>query len=303
VDVQQTSHRRRQKAQDTLRTANGREATTPRFGIIGMGHVGSALAAALGGRVDLVCYDRTDARPYPADDLAACAVVAICVDTPSNADGSCDLSNVIAAVEQVPNDRIWLRSTVAPGTTDELVARTGKHICHSPEYYGETPYPSLVWRNEPGDVPFLVVGGAPEARRELLDVIVPVFGPEKTYFQCPALEAELVKYMENAFLATKVTFVNEFAQICRRLGADWHLVREGWLLDPRVGRSHSAVFEPDGGFDGRCLPKDLQAIINAARAGGYEAELLAEVARSNERIRAANGVRASEGSPAQLAGS
>jgi UDP-glucose 6-dehydrogenase len=201
------------------------------------------------------------------------------------------VTNVVAAVERVPNDHIWLRSTVAPGTTDALAARTGKHICHSPEYFGETPYPSLTWRNEPGDVPFLIIGGAPAARAALLERIVPVFGPEKTYFQCPALEAELVKYMENAFLAAKVTFVNEFAQICRHLGADWHLVREGWLLDPRVGRSHSAVFEPVGGFDGRCLPKDLQAIIRAARAGGYEAELLAEVARSNERIRAGNVAR------------
>jgi nucleotide sugar dehydrogenase len=259
-----------------------------RFGIVGMGHVGSALAAALGGRVDLVCYDRTDNRDYPEGDFASCDLVAVCVDTPSADDGSCDVANVVAAVERVPNERIWLRSTVAPGTTDMLVAHTGKRICHSPEYYGETPYPSLMWRNEPGDVPFLVVGGEPEARAGLLDLIVPVFGPEKTYFQCPALEAEIIKYMENSFLATKVTFVNEFAQICRRLGADWHIVREGWLLDPRMGRSHSAVFEPDGGFDGRCLPKDLAAIIAAARAGGYEAELLAEVARSNDRIRAAN---------------
>jgi UDPglucose 6-dehydrogenase len=259
-----------------------------RFGIVGMGHVGSALAAALGGRVDLVCYDRSDARAYPDDDFASCDLVAVCVDTPPGPDGTCDVTNVVAAVDRVPNERIWLRSTIAPGTTDMLVARTGKLICHSPEYYGETPYPSLVWRNEPGDVPFLVIGGEPAARSELLDLIVPVFGPEKTYFQCPALEAELIKYMENAYLATKVTFVNEFAQICRRLGADWHLVREGWLLDPRVGRSHSAVFEPDGGFDGRCLPKDLAAIVAAARAGGYEAELLAEVARSNERIRASN---------------
>lgn len=268
-----------------------------RIGIVGMGHVGSALAAALGGRVDLVCYDAKTSPTYPDGHLASCDVVAICVDTPSNPDGSCDVSNVIAATERVPNDRIWLRSTVAPGTTDALVERTGKRICHSPEYYGETSYPSLIWRNEPGDVPFLVVGGAPEARRELLDLLIPIFGPEKTYFQCPALEAELVKYMENAFLATKVTFVNEFAQICHRLGADWHLVREGWLLDPRIGRSHSGVFEPDGGFDGRCLPKDLDAILAAARAGGYEAELLAEVARSNERIRAANRHRARSGSP------
>ena len=268
-------------------TTTGRT-PTKRFGIIGMGHVGTTLAAALGGRVDLVCYDRTDQRAYPSDDLAACDLVAVCVDTPSAPDGTCDIANVVDAVEQVPNDRVWLRSTVAPGTTDELVRRTGKRICFSPEYFGETPYPSMLWRNDPVDVPFLVVGGSPEARADLRSTIVPVFGPEKTYFQCAALEAEIVKYMENAFLATKVTFVNEFAQICRTLGADWHTVREGWLLDPRVGRSHSAVFEPAGGYDGRCLPKDLAAIVEAARHAGYEPGLLAEVARSNDRIRAGN---------------
>jgi nucleotide sugar dehydrogenase len=262
-----------------------------RIGIIGMGHVGSTLAAFLGGRVDLVCFDKRDERPYPADDLAACDLVAVCVDTPPAPDGSCDVTNVIDAVERVPNDRLWLRSTVAPGTTDELVRRTGKSICYSPEYYGETPYPTTAWRTDPSDIPFLVVGGEPDARAGLLRVLVPILGPDKTYFQCAAIEAEIVKYMENAFLATKVTFVNEFAQVCQRFGADWHTVREGWLLDSRVGRSHSAVFEPLGGFAGRCLPKDLAAIVNAARDAGYEPELLAEVARSNERIRAANAQR------------
>jgi nucleotide sugar dehydrogenase len=261
---------------------------TTRIGIIGMGHVGSNLAAALGGRVDLVCFDRADERPYPHDDLAACDLVAVCVDTPRGVDGACDVGKVIDAVERVPNERVWLRSTVAPGTTDELVRRTGKRIAFSPEYYGETPYPSTLFRSDPAEIPFLVMGGEPAVRAEMLDLLVPVFGPEKTYFQCSALEAELVKYMENAFLAMKVTFVNEFAQICAHLGADWHAVREGWLLDPRVGRSHSAVFPPLGGFGGRCLPKDLDAIIAAASAAGYEPDLLAEVARSNERIRGAN---------------
>jgi UDP-glucose 6-dehydrogenase len=123
-------------------------------------------------------------------------------------------------------------------------------------------------------------------RSELLDLLVPLLGAEPTYFTCGSLEAEIVKYMENAFLAMKVTFANEFERICARFGADWHTVREGWLLDPRVGRSHSAVHAPRGGYAGRCLPKDLSAITEAARLAGYEPTLLVEVARANERIRA-----------------
>jgi UDPglucose 6-dehydrogenase len=95
-----------------------------------------------------------------------------------------------------------------------------------------------------------------------------------------------VKYMENSFLATKVAFVNEFYEICRSFGADWHAVREGWLLDPRIGRSHSAVFTANRGFDGKCLPKDVNAIVRAASEVGYRPALLAEVLASNARFRA-----------------
>jgi UDPglucose 6-dehydrogenase len=69
-----------------------------------------------------------------------------------------------------------------------------------------------------------------------------VLGPTKTYFQCSAIEAEIIKYMENSYLATKVSFVNEFRRICETFGADWHAVREGWLLDPRVEPTHTAAF-------------------------------------------------------------
>ena len=95
-----------------------------------------------------------------------------------------------------------------------------------------------------------------------------------------------MKYMENSYLALKVTFVNEFYEICRTFGADWHAVREGWLLDPRVERSHTAVFINQRGFGGRCLPKDVNAIAAAAVAAGYTPGLLQEVLASNDRFHA-----------------
>lgn len=90
--------------------------------------------------------------------------------------------------------------------------------------------------------------------------------------------------MENAYLATKVTFVNEFRKICEAFGADWHTVREGWLLDPRIEPTHTAAFATAPGFAGKCLPKDLSAIIQAATRSGYDPGLLNEVLRSNERF-------------------
>ncbi len=105
------------------------------------------------------------------------------------------------------------------------------------------------------------------------------------YFQCSAREAEIIKYMENAHLAAKVSFVNEFRRICEAFGADWHTVREGWLLDPRVEPAHTAAFASAPGFGRKCLPKDLNAIIRAASDAGYSPLLLREILSSNARFR------------------
>jgi len=103
------------------------------------------------------------------------------------------------------------------------------------------------------------------------------------------LEAELIKYMENSFLATKVTFVNEYYDIVTRYGADWHRVREGWLLDGRIGRPHTTVFRDRRGYSGKCLPKDVQAITRAAEEDlGYSARLLKQVIDVNHRMNELN---------------
>jgi nucleotide sugar dehydrogenase len=235
---------------------------------------------------EIVCYDEALDDRYPEDDLAKCDFVAVCVDTPMLPDGTCDTSKVESAVRRVPNQLLLLKSTVAPTTTDRLVALTDKQICFSPEFIGQPTYcdPGLPTRVE--HIPYVILGGAPATRHTFAELLVPLLGPLKTYFQCSALEAEIIKYMENSFLATKVSFVNEFFEICKAFDADWHTVREGWLLDPRVGRSHSAVFTPARGFSGKCLVKDVSAIVRAADEAGYGAALLAEVLKSNERFRA-----------------
>jgi UDP-glucose 6-dehydrogenase len=94
--------------------------------------------------------------------------------------------------------------------------------------------------------------------------------------------------MENTFFAAKITFVNEFRRICEVFGTDWHAVREGWLLDPRVERMHTAAFDGDRGFSGKCLPKDLEAIVSASADAGYLPTLLQEIHLSNERFRKLN---------------
>jgi len=252
--------------------------------IIGMGHVGRIMHDLLRPHAQIITYDTAQAQDYPTRRLAACDAAIICVDTPMGDGGACDTSHVEEALGRLSINTVLLKSTIPPGTTDRLAATTGKQICYSPEYVGESTYQHPFWSADPRNVPFVIFGGKPPVRRRFIELFQPMLGPAKIYFQCSALEAELIKYMENAYLATKVTFVNEFRKICETFEADWHTVREGWLLDPRVGRAHSAAFANAPGFGGKCLPKDVNAIIRAAAHAGYSAALLGEVLRSNQRF-------------------
>ena len=103
-----------------------------------------------------------------------------------------------------------------------------------------------------------------------------------------AKEAELTKYMENSFFATKITFCNEFYQIAKKLGVDYKRLRENWLLDPRINKNHTLVFDDDLGWSGKCFPKDLNAIIKASEKVGYEPIMLKAVLKSNEKTRSSS---------------
>lgn len=259
-------------------------------GVIGLGHVGANVRRLFEGHAEVVEYDVSLDEDYPQERLSQCDFAAVCVDTPCSESGECRTRNVWNAVERLPVDRVLLKSTVSPGTTDELVRVTRKSVCFAPEYVGESQYFSPFWRNdEPAAVPFVILGGEESVRRWFIEALLPIFGPSKTYFQCSAIEAEMIKYMENGYFATKLSFVNEFARMCEEFDADWHTVREGWLLDPRVEGDHTAVFRETPGFGGKCLQKDLSAIIWAAKSRGYCPRLLEEVRASNERFRRAAG--------------
>jgi len=252
-----------------------------KVGVIGVGFLGQAMIELLAPFVQIVAYDTRNSEPRPSAELSSCDYGVICVETPSRDNGSCDTRRVEAAVNETPIERLLLASTVSPGTTDSLVKSTGKQICHWPAVIRETTYIDAVWSTKIADVPYAILGGEKTVRGYFLDCLVPILGPSKKYIQCKAREAELMKYMINAFLATKVTFADEFYDICHALDVDWNIVREGWLADPRVGRSHSAVFPGDRGFGGRCMPKDLLAIITAAKEAGAKVDLLDAVQAKN----------------------
>jgi nucleotide sugar dehydrogenase len=231
---------------------------------------------------EVVIYDKYKpefAAPERKHAVNGCDLAFVAAPTPTAADGlSCDVSAVEECVRWIEAP-ICVRSTVPPGTCDRLSAETGKPIAFSPEYLGESSFHA--W-HEDGVCGFLIVGG-PEP---LLDLTIAAYrtvaAPGTGFHRTTALSAELCKYMENCFLATKVAFVNQFHDIAQAFQADFSEVRKLWLADPRVGESHTIV-TGERGFRGRCLPKDVSAMIAAMRPLGG-APLLEAVRAYNQSV-------------------
>lgn len=266
-----------------------------KIGIVGYGYVGKAIAELLKEHYELKVYDplfnssQSNEKIKFADKiegLSDCILGIVCVPTPEGKDGECDLSLIEEAVSRLSTPVILIKSTIEPGTTEKLKRKTGKRIVFSPEHIGESKYWNPYFNNDMKATPFVILGGDKEDRQYVYDILLPILGPTKTYFQTTSANAEMIKYLGNCFFATKVTFVNEMYNICKAVGADWDEVREGWLLDPRVEKMHTAVFPKNRGFGGKCFPKDLSALISASRKAGYNAELLEEVRRTNNKFRA-----------------
>lgn len=248
----------------------------PKVGVVGAGVVGAAMQNLCG--PETVMYD---VRPGygTKDQINACDVVFVCVPTPMSADGSCDTSIVEEAVAWIKAPLILLRSTVPPGTTDRLIAKHNKRVVFQPEYLGETV------KHVFGDMAerdFVVLGGKAEDISLAADFYKHYYNAMCRYYFCDAVTAEVAKYMENAFYAVKVTFVNEFYDIAKTHGVDFNHLREIWLADPRISRDHTFVYPQARGFSGKCLPKDCNAIVKSCRDRGYEPKLMAATLSINE---------------------
>ena len=205
----------------------------------------------------------------------------ICVPTAMLPDGSCDTSIVEDVISKLDSDLIIIRSTVSVGTTDRLKKKYKKNIVFQPEYIGETvahPY-------DEKQIPFIILGGDLEDCKKAVRLYQTVYNANIRIHFVTCKEAEIIKYMENSAIGTKVTFCNEFYNICKAFGADYHMVREGFLMDNRMARDFTFVYPDNQGFDGKCLPKDLNAIVKASEGAGYTPLFIKDVLKNNDRIR------------------
>jgi nucleotide sugar dehydrogenase len=262
--------------------------TKPKAAIIGYGYVGKAVGEFLKRQYDLAIYD--PALGYTDKEAAnSCDFAVVCVPTPMQQNGAVDLSYIEDTLSWLAAPLITIKSTVPPGTTQMLVDKYEKKICFSPEYIGEGNYPVPYWDNipHPTDMKyhsFHIFGGRKDVTTVAVEYWKRAAGPFAQFHECDSTTAELVKYAENAWIATKVTFVNELYDIAETFSVDFNQLRELWLLDGRVGRSHTLVYKTNRGFGGKCIPKDTRGIVEAAKEKGYVPELLSNVLKINEGL-------------------
>lgn len=270
--------------------------------VIGYGYVGKAIVNFFKDHFAVSIYDNNQSvkDKYPdlnfikREDIEKLDfdLTVICVPTPMKENGECDVGIVRSsiAIFNKKNNLILIKSTIPPGTTKVFSEIFGnKNICFSPEYIGEGSYMISWWKGYPHhkDIKyhdFQIFGGDRQAASRILEFFKKVLGPDCRYFKTDSTTAEIVKYMENSWGAAKVTFCNEFFEICKAFGVDYDEVRELFLLDGRTERMHTAVFKEKRGFGGKCYPKDVNAIIKATEAAGYTPQLLKEILNTNKKF-------------------
>ena len=224
-----------------------------------------------------------------AQDIASLVrdsdILLLCVGTPSRPDGSMDDDALVAAAESIskvlPNQRlrtVVVKSTVPPGTTETVVRpilnESGRvfRLAMNPEFLQEGR--ALKDALTPDRI---VVGVDRPATARILKAL---YRSARAPFLVTSIRAaEAIKYATNAFLATKVAFANELANVCETLGVSYDEVHRGLSLDPRI---NPRFLVPGVGFGGSCFAKDVRALVAAGKRHGAELHLLPAVLDQNE---------------------
>jgi UDPglucose 6-dehydrogenase len=220
------------------------------------------------------------------DSIRRSEVVFIAVGTPPDEDGSADLRHVLAVAETIGRNMkremvIVTKSTVPVGTASKVADCVGRfaqypfHMCSNPEFLKEGAavddfmYPDRVVLGVDTD----------HARSVMAELYAPFVRTGKPIIFMDIASAEMTKYAANAMLATRISFMNEIANLCERVGANVDQVRKGIGSDTRIG---PAFLFPGPGYGGSCFPKDVKALVKTARDNGACLRVLESVENVND---------------------
>jgi UDPglucose 6-dehydrogenase len=218
--------------------------------------------------------------------ISTADVVFIAVGTPPDEDGSADLRHVLAVAEQIGRHMkrelvIVTKSTVPVGTAAKVAAVVSQHarfpfhMCSNPEFLKEGA--AIDDFMKPDRV---VIGvDSDHARSTMAELYAPFVRTGKPIIFMDIPSAEMTKYAANAMLATRISFMNEIANLCERVGADVDNVRKGIGSDARIG---PAFLFPGPGYGGSCFPKDVKALVRTAKECNVPLRVLSSVEDAND---------------------
>ncbi len=213
-----------------------------------------------------------------ADGIKEAAVVFLALPTPQGEDGSADLKYVLQVADDLGKilngyKIIIDKSTVPVGTAQKVHSTIAKNykgefdVVSNPEFLREGVAVDDFMKPDR-----VVIGtGSERARKLLNDLYSPFVRQGNPIIFMDEKSAELTKYAANSFLATKISFMNEIAQLCERMGADVDMVRKGIGGDERIGKR---FLFPGIGYGGSCFPKDVKALHKSSKEAGYEFRIL-----------------------------
>lgn len=284
--------------------------------VIGQGFVGGSLTTVFSERgFDVYTFDKTGKQVIGGKNpslttalsvqelVEACEIKEnfskiyfVCLPTPMFEDGEADLSIVDGVLQQlaeIPGERIAVvKSTVPPGSTEnwnKKFEKTGLKVIFNPEFLTEANALDDM-RNQNR----IILGGPRPWINNVKQIFQTAF-PKVPLIKTSSTTAEMVKYVTNCFLATKVSFANEMSQICealdnKGLNIDYDKVVEYSKYDIRLGNSHWAVPGPDGdrGFGGHCFPKDINALIKVSKELNVNPTILQAAWEKNKEVRKDN---------------
>lgn len=253
-----------------------------KIGIVGLGVVGSACRAGfelIGHTVNVhdIKMDTSLA------DLLDTEIIYVCVPTPENTDGSC---NIDAVEEIVANLNrlgytgvVALKSTSAPGTTQKLIDKYHLRICFVPEFLRERCAVEDFINNHE-----LLAVGTDDP--QIYEIVVKSHGMLPKYTSMlNSTEAEVLKYFSNVFNAVRVVFSNNMFEICKSLGLDYTKIKDTYLLRKTASPDYMDVNDDLRGYGGMCLPKDTKALNALVKQLGLDLKLFETIDADNQKFK------------------
>ena len=253
-------------------------------GVIGLGFVGESQAFAFSPISNVFVYDLDPLKTtHSLNKVLECDFVFVCVPTPMNEDGSQNKDFIKNVFKKSKKGPIYvIKSTILPGTTKNIQSNyPDLDIIFSPEFLTErTAKLDILTQTR------IILGGDSILTNKVRKLFEHRF-MNKTIIETDSTTAEFIKYMNNTFFASKVSIMNEFYRLAKKVGVDWDTALYGFTADQRIGDSHLHVPGPDGkfGFGGSCFPKDINALISYAKEVGVNMNVLEAAWKTNLEVR------------------